>query len=257
MLGLRQPTAADQMRETGLMDRLRETPRGRPAVADDDAGEVLAEQLRETRGLTESRRRLCLASRPFQSHCTVPATFQPVSSGVTTGTPADCLAERVIRGLRLTRGAVYRVCTGHCASRSPTRLFCQNRAICTRATLRTSRSGMAVRGLGPANQIRFTLWRDCYCAKLCLFLRAALLARGLLPPNKTCPLKWGPQTNATRRTICFSGPHQPSIQPVPTIQSVLFEPLMLARRRRRFPPGVRPPLAAVDLVRLVSDRSSA
>jgi hypothetical protein len=111
MLGLRQPTAADQMRETGLMDRLRETPRGRPAIADDDAGEVLAEQLRETRGLTESRRRLCLASRPFQSHCTVPATFQPVSSGVTTGTPADCLAERVIRGLRLTRGAVYRVCT--------------------------------------------------------------------------------------------------------------------------------------------------
>jgi hypothetical protein len=46
MIGLQQPTASEQVRETRLMDRLGEAPIGRPAIANHHAGEVLAEQRR-------------------------------------------------------------------------------------------------------------------------------------------------------------------------------------------------------------------
>jgi hypothetical protein len=111
MIGLQQPTASEQMRETGLVDRLRETPIRRPAIADDDAGEVLAEQRRgfgkPAAGLNrvDGRRWRRDGPQPLQRPTDLPAGL----IGCDDGTPADRLTERVIRGLRLSRSAVDRV----------------------------------------------------------------------------------------------------------------------------------------------------
>jgi hypothetical protein len=111
MIGLQQPTASEQMRETGLMDRPRETPIGRPAIADDDAGEVLAEQRRcfakPTAGLNRVDGRVRRRDRPepLQRPGHLPAGL----IGCDDWTPADGFAERVIRGLCLPRCAVHGV----------------------------------------------------------------------------------------------------------------------------------------------------
>jgi len=49
----------------------------------------------------------------------------------------------------------------------------------------------------------------CCCAILSLFLRVALLARGLLPPNKTCPLSGTTNKCHPQDLFVFSSPHQP------------------------------------------------
>ena len=111
MIGLQQPTASEQMRETRLMDRVGEAPIGRPAIADNHAGEVLAEQrcgfgkpaARLNR--IDGRIRRGDGPEPLQRAGDLPAGL----IGCDDGTPADRVAERVIRGLRLTRGAVHRV----------------------------------------------------------------------------------------------------------------------------------------------------
>jgi len=111
MIGLQQPTASEQMRETRLVDGVREAPIGRPAVADDHAREIFAEQ---RRGVGKSAARLNRVDRrlrrgdrpePLQRAGDLPAGL----IGGDDGTPADRVAERVIRGLRLTCGTVHRV----------------------------------------------------------------------------------------------------------------------------------------------------
>src|SRR5229473_5598171 len=111
MIGLQQPTASEQMRKTRLVDGVRETPIGRPAVADDHAGEILAEQRRgfgkpaARLNRVDGRIRRGDRPEPLQRAGDLPAGL----IGCDDGTPADRVAERVIRGLRLTCGAVHRV----------------------------------------------------------------------------------------------------------------------------------------------------
>ena len=111
MVGLQQPTASEQVRETRLMDRVGEAAIGRPAIADDHAGKVLAEQ-RCGFGKPAARLnrvdgclRRCDGPEPLQRAGDLPAGLIRCDDG----TPADRVAERVIRGVRLTRGAVHRV----------------------------------------------------------------------------------------------------------------------------------------------------
>lgn len=111
MIGLQQPTASEQMRETRLVDRVCEAPIGRPAVADHHTGEVLAEQRRgfgkpaARLDRVDGRVRRGDGPKPLQRAGDLPAGL----IGCDDGTPADRVAERVIRGLRLPRGAVHRV----------------------------------------------------------------------------------------------------------------------------------------------------
>src|SRR5712691_9036958 len=111
MIGLQQPTASEQMRETRLVDGVREAPIGRPAIADDHAGEILAEQCRSfgkpaaRLNRVNGRLRRCDSPEPLQRAGDLPAGL----IGRDDRTPADRIAERGIRGLRLTSGAVHRV----------------------------------------------------------------------------------------------------------------------------------------------------
>lgn len=111
MIGLQQPTASEQMRETRLMNRVGEAPIGRPAVADHHAGEVFAEQRRgfgkpaARLNRVDGRIRRGDGPEPLQRAGDLPAGL----IGCDDRTAADRVAERVICGPRLTRGAVHRV----------------------------------------------------------------------------------------------------------------------------------------------------
>jgi len=104
-------TAPQQMRETRLMNRLREAAIRRPAVAHEDAGEIGAEQRRGFRkpapGLNRIDRRVRRRGRPqpLQPRVHFPAGFIRRDHG----TAPDGLAERVIGRCSAMRGAADRV----------------------------------------------------------------------------------------------------------------------------------------------------
>jgi hypothetical protein len=91
--------------------RVRETPIGRPAIADNHASEILAEQRRgfdkpaARLNRVDGRIRRGDSPEPLQRAGDLPAGL----IGGDDGTATDRVAERVICGLRLPRGVVHRV----------------------------------------------------------------------------------------------------------------------------------------------------
>lgn len=111
MIGLQQPTPPQQMRQTGLMDRVCEAAIRRPPVADDHAGERPAEQSHRfriaTTGLDAIDRGVRRRDRPepVQTAGDFPAGFIRRHHRAA----ANLVAERDVRGPCLPRGAMHSV----------------------------------------------------------------------------------------------------------------------------------------------------
>ena len=130
----RLPRPPQQMRETGLMHRRREAPVRGPAIADEDAGEVLPEQgggLRippATLDRVHGGVRCGDRPEPVQA----PSDPPPGFVGRDDGAAPNLLTQRGIRGLRLTCRPMHGVHQAAARHREPVLLVQQRRDLAER-----------------------------------------------------------------------------------------------------------------------------